>query len=30
METFGESAPQAELAAEFGFTVDAILNKLRK
>ncbi len=30
METFGESAPQAELAAEFGFTVEAILNKLRK
>lgn len=30
IETFGESAPQADLAAEFGFTVDAILNKLRK
>jgi transketolase len=30
METFGESAPQAELADEFGFTVDAILNKLHK
>ncbi len=30
METFGESAPQSDLAAEFGFTVDAILNKLHK
>lgn len=30
IETFGESAPQADLAAEFGFTVEAILNKLRK
>ncbi|MBS0648572.1 MAG: transketolase [Verrucomicrobia bacterium] len=30
METFGESAPQAELASEFGFTVDAILAKLRR
>ena len=30
IETFGESAPQADIAAEFGFTVDAILNKLRK
>ncbi len=30
IETFGESAPQADLAAEFGFTTDAILNKLRK
>jgi transketolase len=29
IETFGESAPQADLAAEFGFTADAILNKLR-
>ena len=28
IETFGESAPQAALAAEFGFTVDAILAKL--
>lgn len=28
IETFGESAPQADLAAEFGFTVDAILTKL--
>lgn len=28
MKTFGESAPQADLAEEFGFTVDAILNKL--
>ncbi|MGH2637823.1 MAG: transketolase family protein, partial [Rhabdochlamydiaceae bacterium] len=30
IETFGASAPQADLAAEFGFTVDAVLNKLRK
>jgi transketolase len=30
VETFGESAPLSALAAEFGFTVDAILNKLRK
>lgn len=29
IETFGESAPQADLAAEFGFTTHAILNKLR-
>ncbi len=28
IETFGESAPQADLAAEFGFTVHAILAKL--
>ncbi|HNA62028.1 MAG TPA: transketolase [Rhabdochlamydiaceae bacterium] len=28
IETFGESAPQAVLAADFGFTVDAILDKL--
>lgn len=28
METFGESAPQSDLAAEFGFTVDAILDRL--
>jgi transketolase len=28
IETFGESAPQADLAADFGFTVDAILAKL--
>ncbi len=28
IETFGESAPQADLAEEFGFTVDAILSKL--
>ncbi|MBS0621124.1 MAG: transketolase [Verrucomicrobia bacterium] len=30
IETFGESAPQSDLAAEFGFTVDAILNRLLK
>lgn len=29
IETFGESASQSDLAAEFGFTLDAILNKLR-
>ena len=29
VETFGESAPQSALATEFGFTLDAILNKLR-
>ncbi|KAG6559832.1 Transketolase [Candidatus Rhabdochlamydia oedothoracis] len=28
MESFGESAPMGDLAAEFGFTVDAILNRL--
>jgi transketolase len=28
METFGESAPMSDLAAEFGFTVDAILDRL--
>ncbi|QZA58388.1 transketolase [Candidatus Rhabdochlamydia porcellionis] len=28
MESFGESAPIGDLAAEFGFTVDAILNRL--
>lgn len=28
METFGESAPQSDLAAEFGFTVDSILGRL--
>jgi len=28
METFGESAPQSDLAAEFGFTVDAVLDRL--
>lgn len=28
IESFGESAPQADLAADFGFTVDAILDKL--
>ncbi|NNM42753.1 MAG: transketolase [Chlamydiae bacterium] len=28
MERYGESAPQSDLAAEFGFTVDAILQRL--
>ena len=28
IERFGESAPQADLAEDFGFTVDAILAKL--
>ena len=28
VETFGESAPQSDLAAEFGFTVDSILDRL--
>lgn len=28
MESFGESAPQSDLAEEFGFTVDAILDRL--
>lgn len=28
METFGESAPISDLQAEFGFNVDAILNRL--
>jgi transketolase len=28
METFGESAPISDLAAEFGFNVDAILDRL--
>lgn len=28
MESFGDSAPQTELASEFGFTVEAILAKL--
>lgn len=28
METFGESAPISDLAAEFGFTVDAVLDRL--
>jgi transketolase len=28
IESFGESAPMGDLAAEFGFTVDAILNRL--
>lgn len=28
IETFGESAPQSDLANEFGFTVDSILDRL--
>ena len=28
IETFGESAPIGDLAAEFGFTVDAVLDRL--
>jgi transketolase len=28
VDTFGESAPQSDLAAEFGFTVDTILSRL--
>ncbi|MBY0530105.1 MAG: transketolase [Rhabdochlamydiaceae bacterium] len=28
IETFGESAPQSDLAAEFGFNVDSILDRL--
>lgn len=28
IETFGESAPQSDLAAEFGFTTDAIVDRL--
>ncbi|NGX38331.1 MAG: hypothetical protein K1000chlam2_01504, partial [Chlamydiae bacterium] len=28
IETFGESAPMSDLQAEFGFNVDAILNRL--
>ena len=28
IETFGESAPMGDLAAEFGFTVEAILDRL--
>ncbi len=28
IETFGESAPQSDLAEEFGFTVDAILDRI--
>jgi transketolase len=28
METFGESAPAADLAQTFGFTVDAIVERL--
>jgi transketolase len=28
MDTFGASAPQSDLAAEFGFTVDAILHRI--
>jgi transketolase len=30
IETFGESAPMSDLAAEFGFTVDSILDRLLK
>jgi transketolase len=28
IETYGESAPLSDLAAEFGFTVDSILDRL--
>lgn len=28
IDTFGESAPQSDLAAEFGFTVDSIVDRL--
>jgi transketolase len=28
IETYGESAPMSDLAAEFGFTVDSILDRL--
>ncbi len=28
IDTFGESAPQSDLASEFGFTVDSILNRV--
>jgi transketolase len=28
IETFGESAPMSDLAAEFGFTVDSIMDRL--
>jgi transketolase len=28
MTTFGESAPASDLALEFGFNVDAILDRL--
>jgi transketolase len=28
IDTFGESAPQSDLASEFGFTVDSILHRL--
>lgn len=28
IDTYGESAPQSDLAAEFGFTVDSILDRL--
>ncbi len=28
IESFGESAPQSDLAAEFGFTVDAVMDRL--
>ncbi len=30
IDTFGESAPMSDLAAEFGFTVDSILDRLLK
>ncbi|MES2121318.1 MAG: transketolase [Chlamydiota bacterium] len=30
IDSFGESAPQSDLAAEFGFTVDSILDRLLK
>ena len=30
IDTFGESAPQSDLASDFGFTVDAILARLLK
>ncbi|NDE82521.1 MAG: transketolase, partial [Chlamydiia bacterium] len=30
IDTFGESAPQSDLAADFGFTVDAIIARLLK
>lgn len=30
IDSFGESAPQSDLAAEFGFTVDSIMDRLLK
>ena len=30
IDTYGESAPQSDLAAEFGFTVDSILDRILK